>query len=147
VGFVFGALDLSGRIDVATTERLVAACGDAPVTFHKAFDAVRDLPAALEDLAALGVRRVLTSGGAASASEGAGRLAALVRQSAGRVAIMAGGGVRAAGVRALLAATGVREVHARAMRSIAGADGQNRDVTSPHDIAMLLRACRTERAA
>jgi copper homeostasis protein len=55
----------------------------------------------------------LTSGGAATALEGIERLAALVRQAAARITVLAGGGVRAHNVRAILAASGVHEVHAR----------------------------------
>ncbi|MET1029312.1 MAG: copper homeostasis protein CutC, partial [Dongiaceae bacterium] len=118
LGFVLGALTPEGKIDEPVMRRLVAACGDVPVTFHKAFDLVSDLAAGLTILADLGVTRVLTSGGKASALEGAEILNGLVHQAAGRITIMAGGGVRANNVRAILAATGVSEVHLRAMRSV-----------------------------
>ena len=41
LGFVIGTLQPDGTIDVQAVRRLVAACGDAPVTFHKAFDSAR----------------------------------------------------------------------------------------------------------
>ena len=56
---------------------------------------------------------MLTSGGAPTALEGAETIAALVREAGGRMAILAGGGVRAHNVRDLIALTGVREVHSR----------------------------------
>lgn len=123
-GLVFGALRPDRRIDVARTCELVAAAGNLPVTFHRAFDEVEDQSAALEDVVAAGARRVLTSGGAASAIQGAGRLADLVRQAGTRLTILAGGGVRAANAADVIA-RGVHEVHARheteaATRALAG---------------------------
>ena len=53
-----------GNVDADAVRRLVAACGDAPVTFHKAFDSVPDQPVgARRCWPTSGVTRVLTSGG------------------------------------------------------------------------------------
>ena len=112
-GIVTGVLDSSGGIDMSRTERLVAAAGGLPVTFHRAFDRVPDQPQALEQLIELGFARVLTSGGAASAIEGADRIRALAELAADRIVILAGGGVRDHNVRDLASRTGVKEVHAR----------------------------------
>jgi len=112
-GIVLGVLRRDGRIDVERTRGLVEVAESLPVTFHRAFDAVPDQSAALEDAIAAGASRVLTSGGAPTAHAGAEQLAALVRQANGRIAVLAGGGVRAHNVQAILARTGVREVHAR----------------------------------
>ena len=57
--------------------------------------------------------RVLTSGGAPTALEGSAGLRALVAQSAGRLAILAGGGVRESNVRDVVLLTGVSEVHSK----------------------------------
>jgi copper homeostasis protein len=138
VGFVFGALNADGTVDVPTTRALVAASAGAPVTFHKAFDETTDLPAALETLMALGVNRVLTSGGKATAAEGSAMLRALVAQAADRITILGGGGVRAHNLRTLLAETGVPEVHLRAMRP----DAFGRPVSVAEDIAEVLRVAR-----
>jgi copper homeostasis protein len=114
VGFVFGVLTPDGAVDVPAVRTLLDECGDAPVTFHRAFDATRDLTEALEVLAGLGVARVLTSGGRATAADGAAVLADLVRRAGDRVAVMAGGSVRPDSVAGLVARTGVPEVHLRA---------------------------------
>jgi copper homeostasis protein len=127
VGFVLGALTPAGDIDVPTTRRLLDACADAPITFHKAFDLTRDLSAALDVLTELGVHRVLTSGGHVRAIDGTDTLRALVAQSAGRINVLAGGGVRAANVAALVTATGVPEVHLRAARSVPSPMAFHRD--------------------
>jgi copper homeostasis protein len=112
-GIVLGLLLRDGRIDVERTRHLVRTADGLPVTFHRAFDAVSDQETALEDAIAAGVSRLLTSGGAATALDGADRLRTLVDRAGDRLTVMAGGGVRASNVRALLGRTGVREVHAR----------------------------------
>jgi copper homeostasis protein len=83
------------------------------VTFHRAFDRVPDLFDALETLVDLGVSRVLTSGGAASAVEGLSELRDLVEAAEERIGILAGGGVRFQNVEEIVEETGVIEVHAR----------------------------------
>ena len=115
-GLVFGVLRDDGRVDERRMKMLVDAAADLPVTCHRAFDLTPDLGDALETIVACGVRRVLTSGGAATAIEGAGALAALVARSAGRIGIVAGGGIREAHVQALIRQSGVREVHVRGTR-------------------------------
>lgn len=115
-GVVVGALTPDGAVDVRCTRALVEAARPMSVTFHRAFDACRDPEAALEALITLGVDRVLTSGGAATAEQGVERLGALVRQAAGRIAILAGGSVNEANAARIVAASGVREVHVRLTR-------------------------------
>jgi copper homeostasis protein len=68
--------------------------------------------AALESAIKTGADRILTSGGAPTAMEGAKAIARLVVASGERVTIMACGKIRESNVRSLLSATGVREVHA-----------------------------------
>jgi copper homeostasis protein len=110
-GIVLGLLDHEDRIDVARTRELVAAAQPASVTFHRAFDRVRDFEHGLEQLIEIGVARVLTSGGAPTAWEGRARLAALIERARGRIVVLPGGGVRVDNARALAAATGARELH------------------------------------
>lgn len=112
-GVVVGFLDGESRVDAAATARAVNSAGSLPVTFHRAFDETPDLPASLEALAGLGVRRVLTGGGRGAARDHADALSALVRAAAD-VEILVGGRVRGDHVRHLVAYTGAREVHARA---------------------------------
>lgn len=113
-GIVIGALDTAGDVDLKACRDLIAAAGSMSITFHRAFDAARDRQAALEALIGLGCKRVLTSGGYASAPEGATAIAATVRQAAGRIGVIAGAGIRSEHVRELVVATGVREIHASA---------------------------------
>lgn len=112
-GIVTGALTTQGRVDVARMRALVKAASGLPVTFHRAIDSAANLPAALEETIDSGASRVLTSGGAATALEGADVIAALVDQAVSRISIVAGGGIRKHNARDVIARTGVREIHAR----------------------------------
>ena len=110
-GIVTGALTAQQLIAETSARELIAAARPLPVTFHRAFDACVDLPAALEQLIQLGVERVLTSGGAPTAPEGAARISGLVIQAERRIEILPGGGIDASNVARLVEGTGVHEVH------------------------------------
>jgi len=112
-GIVAGAITTERMVDRRAVEAIVSAAGPLPVTFHRAFDELPDQALALDTLIELGVTRVLTSGGAPTALEGAGRISELVRQANGRIGILPGGSVRAVNARALVEATGVKELHSR----------------------------------
>lgn len=112
-GIVTGVLRHGAEIHTVPMQRLLSAAEGLPVTFHRAFDRLSNPAPALEELIALGVRSVLTSGGASSASAGVEVIATLVRQARERITIIAGGGVRAHNVGEVIERTGVREVHAR----------------------------------
>jgi copper homeostasis protein len=110
-GVVIGVLRSDGTLDASRTSQLIAAARPLQVTFHRAFDVCRDVAEALEALIALGVERVLTSGQAATAPQGMATIARLVRQAAGRIGILPGGGITPENVVALVRATAVSEVH------------------------------------
>lgn len=120
-GLVVGALTASGTVDVPLCQRLAAAARPASVTFHRAFDVAADPLIAFAEVLSLGADRLLTSGAAPSALAGAGLLADLVRRAAGRLTILAGGGVTAETATELVQRTGVGELHFSARNS--GPDG------------------------
>lgn len=113
-GVVIGALDADGNVDTALCRELIAAAGPMRVTFHRAFDAARDLPQALEQVIELGCQRVLSSGGHATAEAGAEVLAGLVAQAGPRLGVMAGAGLTPGNIAAVAARTGCLELHASA---------------------------------
>lgn len=117
-GVVFGCLLPTGEIDEAKTSRLLHAASDRDVTFHRAFDVTRDLSRSLEKLIALGIPRVLTSGGQADVWKGIYRLRDLIQQSAARITILPGGGVSAPRIRELFETTRATEFHLSARHSI-----------------------------
>lgn len=113
-GLVFGVLTSSGAIDRPALERLMAASEGVPVTFHRAFDRVPehgDARSALDTLMELGVRRVLTSGGAPTAWEGREALREWIEHTSGELIVLPGGGIRQPHVHELIAFTGATEVH------------------------------------
>jgi copper homeostasis protein len=73
-----------------------------------------DMDQALEDLIALNIKRVLTSGGASSAILGAEKLAQLVKKANGRITIMPGAGINENNIENLINQTGATQFHASA---------------------------------
>lgn len=110
-GVVIGCLRADGTLDIEANHRLVEAAQGMSVTFHRAFDRACDPKAALEQLVALGVDRVLTSGQQPTALEGIALLQQLNEQASGRIAILAGCGVNESNIQTIQRATGVHEFH------------------------------------
>lgn len=110
-GVVLGILCPDRTIDVERTGELVEWARPLEVTFHRAFDLAPDPLAALEDALATGVARILTSGGAATAPEGAQVLGKLVEAARERIVIMPGGGLQSANIARLAAESRAREFH------------------------------------
>lgn len=130
-GVVIGVLDRSGRVDRSRNAELIEAARPMSVTFHKAIDQARDPIEAIDDLVAIGIDRVLSSGRQPSALEGAEMLARMVERADGRLAVMAGGRLAVEHLASVLQASGVREVHLGSAASrIVGEDDPG---YSPHD--------------
>src|SRR5690606_35484572 len=110
-GVVIGANRPDGTLDLPLLERLRAAAGGLGVTLHRAIDLVPVFAEATEAAIALGVERILTSGGAPTALERLGILALAHNTARGRVSIMAGSGLRLGNVLHLLDAVPVDDVH------------------------------------
>jgi copper homeostasis protein len=120
-GVVIGALTADGDVDIETTRILVEAARPMKVTFHRAFDFARSQDAALDALMELSVDRVLTSGGASSALEGAAALKRLTERAGDAMTILAGGSITASNVADVVRLSGVREVHLRAAARVESA--------------------------
>lgn len=113
-GVVIGLLTADGKVDKVRTRALVELAWPMGVTFHRAFDMTDNAFQALEDIIETGCERILTSGQRNTAPEGTELIQQLVEKAAGRIAIMAGSGVRAGNVAALAAATKAQEYHTTA---------------------------------
>jgi copper homeostasis protein len=113
-GVVFGILTTNYTIDADALRDLVAMCANRESVFHRAFDQTPDALEALDTLISCGVTRILTSGHAPIATEGAATIAELLTRAAGKIQILPGSGVRANNVVALVQRTRVTQVHARA---------------------------------
>lgn len=116
-GLVFGATRgdvLDGDALAQWVGAIRADSSTVALTLHRAIDVVADSVAAVDVAVAHGFDRILTSGGAASAPDGAATLARMVARAGDRCRIMAGAGVRPDNAAALLAASGVVELHGSA---------------------------------
>lgn len=113
-GVVIGILTPEGKVDIPRNKELVELAWPMGVTFHRAFDMTDDPIQALEDVIATGCERILTSGHRNTAAEGAALIAELVQKAGGRIAIMAGSGVRSTNIASLIQATGAQEFHTTA---------------------------------
>lgn len=132
-----GDVDLDLVAALLGAARGAGVAGDAEVTFHRAFDTLADRHAALDTLAAAGVTRILTSGGAPRADAALDELRTLSRRAAGAIQIMAGAGVDASNA-AAIARTGVDAIHASAKRRVVGAasiplGSDDRDASGDHE--------------
>ena len=109
-GVVVGALTDAGALDLSAIAAFLDAADGLEVTVHRAVDAASDPLASVVSLVGSGVRRVLTSGGAAACRDGRDMLSAMVAGVRGELEVMAGGGV---GIRdiASLAGVGIDAVH------------------------------------
>ncbi|MBI1172306.1 copper homeostasis protein CutC [bacterium] len=108
-GVVIGASRPDGGLDEAVLADLVAMAAGLDVTLHRAIDLAPDPEAAMELCARLGIRRVLSSGGARTAAEGIERL---VRMQRPDVSVMPGSGITAANAALFARRLKLTEIHA-----------------------------------
>lgn len=112
-GIAFGCLTPTGAVDVARTRETVHLIHQAHATavFHRAFDLTPNADKAINQLVSLGVDRLLTSGQAPTALEGAPLIAHLQSTWGDRIEILPGSGIRPSNAAQLLATTGVSQLH------------------------------------
>lgn len=120
-GVVLGILNKDGSVDIERVGQLVSLARPMQVTFHRAFDMTADPLQALEDISSLGIERILTSGQAMNADNGAGLISELIKISENKLVIMPGGGINEGNVIELLEKTGAREVHASLRTEVSSA--------------------------
>ena len=115
-GVVIGMLRTDGHVDVERCAELISHAGPMQVTFHRAFDRVRDPLTSLEEIIELGCARILTSGQHPDVESGRDVLKTLVEAAAGRISIMPGSGVRSTNITGLAQHTGARAFHSSARK-------------------------------
>lgn len=122
-GVVIGVLNPEGTIDVPRTRELIAAARPMSVTCHRAFDMTADAFHSLDDILALGVERLLTSGQRGNAVAGKELIAELVHRAGNRLLVMPGAGVNENNIRELISATGAREFHLSGQKKVSSRMG------------------------
>lgn len=113
-GLATGFLTQDNHIDVGKCAEFRRAFPGVTLVFHKAFDFVFDRDVALRQLIDCGFNRILTSGGAQTAMEGAEEISHLHRLASDQIEILPGGGIRAENVAALIRKTSIRQIHSAA---------------------------------
>ena len=113
-GVVIGMLSKDGHVDIERCAELIRRAGSMTVTFHRAFDRVKDPMRSLEEIIDLGCARILTSGLRPNVELGKDMLRALVDAAGDRITIMPGSGVRSTNVLALAQFTGAKAFHSSA---------------------------------
>jgi copper homeostasis protein len=117
-GISIGVQLQNGAVDGARMRQICDLAYPMGVTSNRVIDAAPDAFVALETLIDAGCERVLTSGQAATAPEGAALLAQLVKQADGRMSIMPGAGVRSSNLAELRKLTGAYEFHSSARKNV-----------------------------
>jgi copper homeostasis protein len=117
-GIAFGFLSPNGQIDAARCRELVRIAEQRQTVFHRAFDFVPDPLRAADQLAELGVTRVLTSGQQPTAIAGAALIRTIRERMNGLLEVMPGGGICAEHVCDLLRRTRCSQIHIGAARSV-----------------------------
>lgn len=110
-GIVFGFLRSDGTVDTERCREMMAVIGEKESVFHRAIDVVPDWRAALDELIALGVTRVLTSGQEPSVYYGIETVRSMEQYAAGRIQIMPGAGVTAKNAQEIAERTGCGQIH------------------------------------
>ena len=138
-GLAYGALDRHGELNVEYLRQIAALCGGRELVCHRAFDRLKDQRRGLEQLIDCGVTRVLTSGGAATAELGLGRLAELHDWARGRIEILPGGGIHAGNARRIVQHSGCQQLHGSfRAKTCASENAESETLTS--EIAAVRRA-------
>ncbi|MBS0282699.1 MAG: copper homeostasis protein CutC [Proteobacteria bacterium] len=110
-GVVIGASLPNWHLDEKTITRLAEHAKGLELTLNRTVDMSPDPLAAVDMVAALGFRSILTSGGSLKAPDGIQTIAAMVARAGTRVEILAGSGLNPGNVRMMVEKTHVREVH------------------------------------
>lgn len=117
-GIVIGILRADGTIDIERTALLIEMAHPMEVTFHRAFDMIRDPFSGLEDVIASGANRILTSGHRNQVSDGTDLINQLITRAHNRIIIMPGGGINISNIETIARSTGAHEFHLTGRKTI-----------------------------
>ncbi len=115
-GVVIGCLNENGEVAFEETVKLVEEAWPMEVTFHRAFDRVKDPYEALEKIILAGCHRILTSGQTPTAAEGFILITKLVHKAGHDIIVMPGSGVRSSNIARIASETGASEFHSSAQK-------------------------------
>lgn len=114
-GFVYGALNIHGDIDVDSCSSVILAANPLPVTFHRAFDVAIANPITMANkIANLGFKNLLTSGRCCKAIDGKLLIKTLIETMKTRLIIIPGAGIDVGNLEDILVTTSAQEFHGSA---------------------------------
>jgi copper homeostasis protein len=124
-GVVFGLLTPENNIDEKNTRLLAEYAKPLPVTFHKAIDELENPVEGVRVLKKIdGIKRILTSGGKATAKEGAEILRKMQEEAGQNLIILVAGKVTSKNLGEIQQLTGAKEFHGRRIAGELGGSGQ-----------------------
>ena len=112
-GVVLGCLISNNKIDLELTKELVDLAYPMEVTFHKAIDEIQNPLDYIDDLVNIGIKRILTSGGEATALEGKDLINEMIKKSNGRLKIVVAGKVTKENLNGLSNLISANEFHGK----------------------------------
>ncbi len=117
-GIVSGVLLSDGSFDLPRMEKLVEASNPLPFTCHRAFDRCLDPFSELNNLADIGVQRILTSGQHPNAFEVPDMIEKLAKQALSKLKIMVCGNLLPDNIDPLLEIKELEEFHAAVLHPV-----------------------------
>jgi copper homeostasis protein len=125
-GVVFGLLTPENEIEEKNTRLLAEYAHPLPVTFHKAIDVLENPEEGVHILKEIkGIKRILTSGGKATAKEGAETIRKMQEEAGENLIILVAGKVTDENVEEIQELTGAEEFHGRRIVGDLGGSGQS----------------------
>ena len=112
-GLVFGFLTADGTIDLERTHRAaeIAQRAGKETVFHRAIDVVPDWKEAVDQLAELGITRILTSGQAPDVSDATDTIREMIDYAGDRIQILPGAGITMRNIQRVARETGAGQLH------------------------------------
>jgi copper homeostasis protein len=110
-GIAIGGLLPGGSLDNRFMNLIASSLPKCELVMHRAFDGVRDPIQSIEDLIAIGFRRILTSGGPLRAIDGVNSLKKWNVCACHRIEILPAGGVLASNALEILTGSQCRQLH------------------------------------
>lgn len=118
-GFVFGALNPDGSLNLPMIKEVIDLAYPMPVALHRAFDYSKDGEKDIDKLIGMGIVRILTSGKLEKAPEGIENLKAINEAYGSSIEIMAGAGVNPSNIPEIYGKTGITSYHMSAREPVA----------------------------
>ena len=119
-GLVFGFLTAEGRINLERTRRVaeIAQRAGKETVFHRAIDVVPDWKEAIDQLAELGITRILTSGQSPDVSDATDTIREMIAYAGERIQILPGAGITMRNIRRVAEETGAGQLHVAVHRTL-----------------------------